>query len=59
VLVDNLNTGKEVGEAISDPQTGDFRIVLTYGFNYGFHAAADGYLSVNEKPGAYHGKYLQ
>jgi outer membrane protein OmpA-like peptidoglycan-associated protein len=48
IRFDNLNTGKEVGEARSDPRTGDYRIVLTTGKNYGYHAAAPGYLSVNE-----------
>lgn len=48
IRFDNLNTGKEVGEARSDPRTGDYKIVLPTGKNYGYHAAAPGYLSVNE-----------
>jgi outer membrane protein OmpA-like peptidoglycan-associated protein len=48
ILVVNLSTGKEIGEAISDPATGDYKIVLPYGVNYGFHAAAAGHLSVSE-----------
>jgi len=48
ILVDNLTTRIEVGEAISDPKTGNYQIVLPYGVNYGFHAGAKGYLSVNE-----------
>ncbi len=48
IHIDNLGLNKEVGEAISDPQTGDYKIVLPYGFTYGFHGAAAGYLSVNE-----------
>ena len=48
IRFDNLNTGKEVGEARSDPRTGDYQIVLSTGKNYGYHAAAPGYLSVNE-----------
>jgi outer membrane protein OmpA-like peptidoglycan-associated protein len=48
VLIGNLMTNVEVGEAISDPKTGDFQIVLPYGTNYGFHAAAPGHLSVSE-----------
>jgi len=37
-----------VGEAISDPKSGSFRIALTNGKNYGIRAEAKGYLSVNE-----------
>ncbi len=48
VLIDNLALRKEVGEATSDPASGEFTIVLPYGYNYGFRAAAPGYLSVNE-----------
>lgn len=48
IRFDDLNTGKEVGEARSDPRTGDYRIVLSTGKNYGYHAAAPGYLSVSE-----------
>ncbi|MBI1768188.1 MAG: OmpA family protein [Bacteroidetes bacterium] len=48
ILLDNLGTGKEVAEANSDPGTGQFKIILQPGANYGIHAAAKGYLSVNE-----------
>ncbi|HLZ16253.1 MAG TPA: OmpA family protein, partial [Cyclobacteriaceae bacterium] len=48
ILLDNLGTGKEVAEAFSDPRTGAFKIVLPPGANYGLHAAAKGFLSVNE-----------
>ena len=48
IRFDDLNTGAEVGEARSDPRTGDYRIVLSTGKNYGYHAAAPGYLSVSE-----------
>jgi len=48
ILFDDLHTGKDVGEARSDPRTGDYSIVLPVGKNYGFHAEAAGYLSVNE-----------
>ena len=36
ILIGDLITNKEVGEAISDPKTGDYKIVLPYGINYGF-----------------------
>lgn len=48
IRFDDLNTGQEVGEARSNPRTGDYRIVLSTGKNYGYHAAAPGYLSVSE-----------
>ncbi len=48
VLLDDLGSGKEVAEANSNPTTGEFRVVLQSGANYGLHAAAKGYLSVNE-----------
>jgi outer membrane protein OmpA-like peptidoglycan-associated protein len=48
ILLDNLGSGSEVARAISDPQTGDFKIILPRGANYGLHAVAKGFLSVNE-----------
>jgi outer membrane protein OmpA-like peptidoglycan-associated protein len=48
IRFDDLKTGKEVGEARVDPKTGDYKIALPAGTTYGFHAAAPGYLSVNE-----------
>jgi outer membrane protein OmpA-like peptidoglycan-associated protein len=48
IRFDDLTTGKEVGEARSDPRTGEYRIVLPAGKKYGYHAEAGGYLSVNE-----------
>jgi outer membrane protein OmpA-like peptidoglycan-associated protein len=48
IRFDDLTTGKELGEARSNPSTGDYRIALPVGKKYGYHAAARGYLSVNE-----------
>ncbi|MEX2232264.1 MAG: OmpA family protein [Cyclobacteriaceae bacterium] len=48
IRFEDLKTRKEVGEARSDPGSGDYQIVLSAGKNYGYHAAAAGYLSVNE-----------
>lgn len=48
ILLDDLSTGKEVAEAMSNPRSGEFRIVLPSGANYGLHGAAKGFLSVNE-----------
>lgn len=48
ILFEDLVTDKEVGEAISDPKTGSYRITLPNGKNYGIRAVAKGFLSVNE-----------
>jgi OOP family OmpA-OmpF porin len=37
-----------VGTASSNPQTGEYMIILGYGNNYGFSADSKGYLSVSE-----------
>lgn len=48
ILFDNLSTGEEVGQASSNPKSGTYSIALPYGVNYGLHATAKGFLSVNE-----------
>ena len=48
IFFEDLTVRKEVGEAISDPNTGSYHITLTKGKNYGIRAEAKGYLSVNE-----------
>ena len=48
IRFDDLTSGKDVGEARSEPRTGEYRIVLPAGKRYGYHAEAAGYLSVNE-----------
>lgn len=48
IRFDDLSAGMEVGEARVDPQTGDYDIALPAGRNYGFHAVAPGFLSLNE-----------
>jgi outer membrane protein OmpA-like peptidoglycan-associated protein len=48
ILFEDLVEHKEVGEAISDPKTGSYRITLPNGKNYGIRAVAKGFLSVNE-----------
>jgi len=48
ILFEDLSANKEVGKAISDPTTGSYRITLPRGAKYGIHAAAKGYISVNE-----------
>jgi outer membrane protein OmpA-like peptidoglycan-associated protein len=48
IKFENLVSGEEVGEAISNLATGNFSLVLPYGVNYGVHAEAQGFLSVSE-----------
>jgi outer membrane protein OmpA-like peptidoglycan-associated protein len=43
-----LSDKGEAGIARSNPTTGEYKIVLNYGSNYGFHAKAKGFISVNE-----------
>ena len=43
-----LSKAGEVGIARSNPSTGEYKIVFNYGSSYGFHAKAEGYISVNE-----------
>lgn len=48
IIFEDLTTRKEAGVAISDPNTGSYRITLNNGKNYGIRAQAKGYISVNE-----------
>lgn len=48
ILVETLKDGREVAIAHSDPETGRYTISLPLGDIYGFHAAADGYIAVND-----------
>lgn len=43
---ENLSDGKNAGVAISNPSTGEYKIVLPYGVNYGFLAYNDKFISV-------------
>ncbi|HYG40534.1 MAG TPA: OmpA family protein [Cytophagales bacterium] len=43
-----LPEGKNVGNASSDPTTGEYSLVLPAEKNYAFYAQAAGYLSINE-----------
>lgn len=45
---ENLADGKNAGVAQSNPQTGQYKIVLPYGKNYGFLAYAEKYISVSD-----------
>lgn len=48
IVFENIATGKEAGEAVSNAMTGEYRIALPYGLSYGLRAQAKGFLSVNE-----------
>jgi outer membrane protein OmpA-like peptidoglycan-associated protein len=45
---ENLVDGKNVGIAQSNAQTGEYKIVLPYGKNYGFMAYAEKFISVSD-----------
>jgi len=45
---ENLVDGKNMGIAESNPVTGEYKIVLPYGKNYGFMAYADKFVSVSD-----------
>lgn len=45
---ENLGDGKNAGVAVSNEQTGDYRIVLPYGVNYGFLGYADKFIPVSD-----------
>jgi len=48
IFYELLPEGKELGRAHSAPVTGNYKIVLPAGSNYGFRASAPGFLSVND-----------
>jgi outer membrane protein OmpA-like peptidoglycan-associated protein len=45
---ENLSDGKNMGVAVSNPLTGEYKIVLPYGKNYGLMAYADKFISVSD-----------
>lgn len=44
VIYEDLSSGQELGVATPDPITGEYKIVLPYGKNYGITPIADGYI---------------
>ena len=48
IVFEDLTRGNQQGEATSNKKTGEYRVVLPYGTNYGLHAKASGFISVNE-----------
>ncbi|RLD25787.1 MAG: OmpA family protein [Bacteroidetes bacterium] len=48
VYYEFLSDGSDAGIAHSNPETGEYKIVLPYGHTYGFRGYAKGYISVNQ-----------
>jgi len=48
ISYDNLSTNQNAGYANSDSTTGNYKIVLPYGVEYGFRAAVKGFIPVDE-----------
>ncbi len=48
IVYQELPSGKELGQARSDKQTGEYKIVLPGGKKYAFLAEAEGYVAVNQ-----------
>lgn len=44
----DLETNTEIGQAISNPQTGEYNIILQYGKKYSFRADKEGFYAVND-----------
>lgn len=48
IIYELLPEATVVGSAISNEETGEYQIILPYGKNYGFNAAAGGYYALSE-----------
>jgi OOP family OmpA-OmpF porin len=48
IVYESLTEDKQLGINDSDPQTGFYKLAFPVGANYGYHAQADGYLSVTQ-----------
>lgn len=48
IIYQFLPDGKEAGIAVSNPNNGDYKIVLPYGKNYSFSAGAKGFIAVSD-----------
>ncbi|MFD3394377.1 OmpA family protein [Aquirufa sp. OSTEICH-129V] len=61
VAYEDLKTGKIIGQATPDPSTGQYKLVLPYGINYGITAKADGFLpsSLHLDLSQMRGRYLE
>ena len=52
IIYQDLNTGKEVGKALSDPATGNYQVVLPAGINYGYLAEKKDFYPVSNSADA-------
>lgn len=61
VTYEDLTTGKTLGQAKPDPNTGKYKLVLPYGKNYGITAKAKGLIpaSINLDLSTVRGRYLE
>ncbi len=48
ITYETLPSGKEAGTARTNPSTGDYKIILPYGANYGFTATAPNHLETSQ-----------
>lgn len=48
VLYERLSDGSVEGSAQSDPTTGEYKVILPYGHNYGYRASAEGFYPISE-----------
>jgi len=48
IIYERLSDGKQVGVTRSNPETGEYELVLPVGEQYGFRAEADGYIAISE-----------
>jgi len=49
IVYENIKTGAKVGTARSNPRTGSYKIILSYGKEYGFRADAQNYIAISEQ----------
>jgi len=52
IIYSDLETGKQLGSAMSNAETGGYSIALAMGHNYGFEATANNYITVSENVNA-------
>jgi outer membrane protein OmpA-like peptidoglycan-associated protein len=48
IIYETLPDGREIGRARSDPNTGEYTIILPAGYNYSFNAIADDFIGVSK-----------
>lgn len=48
IIYNNINTEKKMGDAISNPQNGEYSIVLPQGFTYSFKANKEGFYPITD-----------